>query len=567
MSTSVGPIPSSSVLTTTSPWSRVYGLGSVYAKTLRDSRLAILIVGGLLGALLLSSGVGFGEAYATLESRADLAKLVASLPPALTGVYGNPFPTMIETLGGSIAWKTAASLGLVAAIWSILALSSTLAAESRRGSMELVAVTPLGLRRIAVEKLFAHLTGMLIVMVIVAVTAWMAGALFGTLPGDEIPPVNAIGFALWVGLVALASGAVAFALAPFVGRGAAAGIAGAVLIGGYFLNGYQATVPAFAGLANLTWFGWTVHHQPLIGEPDWLSLGLVALVTIVLFAIGIEAFSRRDLGSTSRIPWPAFPEATLGLRGPTSRSFGERLPLALAWGIGVGVFAFVIGAAARSFGDEIATMSPSTLDLFKSIFPNIDLTSGAGAFLQLVFVEFGFILAGFAAATIVAGWASDETSGRLEELLATPMSRARWAVAGGLGVFAAIVVFAALLAAGVGLGVAIGGGDVVTPVVGTVVLGLYALALAGIGLAVGGLLRTSLAGEVVAAIVILTFVVGLVAPALKLPDWVNQLALTAHLGQPMVGTWDWAGMIACVVLALGGLALAGWGMSRRDVAV
>ena len=82
----------------------------------------------------------------------------------------------------------------------------------------------------------------------------------------------------------------------------------------------------------------------------------------------------------------------------------------------------------------------------------------------------------------------------------------------------------------------------------------------------GGLLRTSLAGEVVAAIVILTFVVGLVAPALKLPDWVNQLALTAHLGQPMVGIWDWAGMVACVVLALGGLALAGWGMSRRDVA-
>ena len=62
----------------------------------------------------------------------------------MTGLYGNPFPTMIETLGGSIAWKTAASLGLTAAIWSVLALSSTLASESRRGSMELVAVTPLG---------------------------------------------------------------------------------------------------------------------------------------------------------------------------------------------------------------------------------------------------------------------------------------------------------------------------------------------------------------------------------------------------------------------------------------
>jgi ABC-2 type transport system permease protein len=565
MSTSVGHVPSPVARTTIAPWSRIYGLGSVYAKTLRDSRLAIIIVGGLMGAFLLSSGVGFGEAYATAESRADLANLVANLPPALTGVYGNPFPTMIETLGGSIAWKTAASLGLMASLWSVLALSGTLAAEARRGSMELVAVTPLGLRRIAIEKLSAHVTGMLIVMAVVAITTWMAAALFGTLPGDEIPPLNAIGFALWVGLVALASGSVAFALAPFVGRGAAAGIAGAVLIAGYFLNGYQATVPAFAPLANLTWFGWTVHHQPLIGQFDWASLALVALVTIVLMAIGVEAFSRRDLGSTTRIPWPGYPEATLGLSGPTSRSFGERLPLALAWGIGVGLFAFVIGAAARSFGEQMANISPSTLEIFKAVFPNIDLTAGAGAFLQLVFVEFGFILAGFAAATLVAGWASDETSGRLEELLATPLSRARWAIGGGLGVFAAIAVFTAILAIGIGLGVAAGGGDIATPVAGTVVLGLYALALAGIGLAFGGVLRTSLAGEVVAAIVILTFVIALIAPALKLPDWVNQLALTTHLGQPMVGVWDWAGMIACVVLAVGGLALSGWGMRRRDI--
>jgi ABC-2 type transport system permease protein len=230
------------------------------------------------------------------------------------------------------------------------------------------------------------------------------------------------------------------------------------------------------------------------------------------------------------------------------------------------VFGFILGAAARSFGDQLASISPSTLDIIQAVFPNIDLTSGAGAFLQLVFVEFGFILAGFAAATFVAGWASDETSGRLEMLLTTPMARARWAIAGGLGVFAAIALFTALLATGIGLGAAIGGGDVGTPIIGTVVLGLYGLALAGIGLAVGGIVRTSIAGEAVAVVVIATFLIALVAPALKLPDWVYQLALTAHLGQPMVGTWDWAGMAACLVLAVAGLALSGWGMRRRDVA-
>ena len=123
----------------------------------------------------------------------------------------------------------------------------------------------------------------------------------------------------------------------------------------------------------------------------------------------------------------------------------------------------------------------------------------------------------------------------------------------------------AVIALGIGIGAALAGFDVVTPVTGTVVLGLYALALAGIGLAVGGVVSTALAAEVIAAIVILTFVIDLLAPALKWPDWVHQIALTSHLGQPMIGSWDWVGMGACVLIAVGGLLLAGWGFSRRDI--
>ena len=78
----------------------------------------------------------------------------------------------------------------------------------------------------------------------------------------------------------------------------------------------------------------------------------------------------------------------------------------------------------RSFADErLDSLSPDTQAIYQQIFPNIDL-NGAGAFLQLAFVTFGIILVGFAAATLVNGWASDETGGRLETLLSTPMSRA-----------------------------------------------------------------------------------------------------------------------------------------------
>jgi ABC-2 type transport system permease protein len=338
-----------------------------------------------------------------------------------------------------------------------------------------------------------------------------------------------------------------------------------VTVGGDLVNGYSASVPAFSSWANATWFGWTVRNQPLAGQFDWPSLVPVALVAVVLFAVGVEVFARRDLGQTTAIPWLRLPAVALGLRGPVSRSFGERLPLALAWGAGIGLFGLVLGASTASFSSALAKVPPETLRLFHALFPKIDLTT-AGGFLQLTFVQLGFIFAGFAAATLIGGWASDETSGRLEMLLTTPLARARWAITSGLGVFAAIAVMTALLALGVGVGVAVGGGGLTIPILGTVVLGLYAAGLAGVGLAAGGVVRTSLAAEAVAVLVIATFLIDLMAPALQLPDWVHQLALTDHMGQPMIGNWDWGGIAACLVLALGGLALSGWGFSRRDVA-
>jgi ABC-2 type transport system permease protein len=551
--------------TTTSAFSRIYGLGSVYAKTLRDSRLALIIVAGLIATFLLSSGIAFGQAYTTIESRLELKALVSALPPAMAGVYGNPFPSAIETLGGSIAWKTAASLGLMAALWSVLALSGTIASEVRRGSIEFVATTPLGKRRIALEKLFAHVTGMAIVVLVTAVCTYVAGT-FGTLPGDAISWTAAFGFALWVGVVALASGSIAFALAPFVGRGPSAAIAGAVLLFGYFANGYQDAAPAFAPFANLTWWGWTVHHQPLVNQFDWTSLVPAVVLMIVLFAVGVVAFARRDLGSVQRIPWPRMPAFALGLGGPFSRSLGERLPLAFWWGIGIGLMGFVFGAAAPSFSKTLQGLSPDTLAMFKAAFPQIDLLSGAGAFLQIAFITFGLILAGFATATLVKGWASDETDGRLEVLLSTPLSRAAWVLRGGLGLYAAIGMMTLVIMVAIGIGsVSAGGADVTTPIIGTLVLGLYALALAGIGIAFGGLVTTAFAGEIIALLVILTFVIDTVVPALKLPDWVQQLALTAHLGHPMVGVWDWPGMGLLTVIAVGGLLLGTWGVNRRDV--
>ncbi|HEV8696381.1 MAG TPA: hypothetical protein VGQ89_01710 [Candidatus Limnocylindrales bacterium] len=549
-------------LTRTSLFRWVYGFGSIFAKTIRDSRRATLAVGLVLGLMLIGVSKAIVSEFATPQSRVELGDVIRAVPPILQGLAGKV--VNVETLGGYVQYKYGTFFPLIASLWSILALSGTLAAEARRGSLEFVAATPITRRRLALQKLLGHVTMLAIASLLIFVSIAVVGS-FATLPGDQIPLEAAAGYTIWLALLALAAGSLAFALGPFVGRGAAAGIAGAVMFGGFITNGYQSAIPALAPFAKLTWFGWTTNHIPLAGVYDWPSLLLVAAVVVALLVVGIEAFARRDIGVTSTIPTPSLPRSVVGLRGPTGRVVGHNLPSALAWGIGLGFFGLVLAGSGRSFVEQLAK-SPDFVRLLQTVFPNTDVAN-VGGFLQLLYLQFGLVLAGLAGATLVAGWASDETSGRLEFLLATPLSRLRWVVSGGAGILVGIAVVIGLAIAGIGIGASITGGDITTPMAGAVVLGLFALAMAGIGVAIGGVFGSGYAAPAAALATVLTWFVDTVAPALRLPDVVHQLAVSAHYGAPMVGRWDLAGIVASVVLALGGVAMGTWGFGRRDLRV
>jgi ABC-2 type transport system permease protein len=536
---------------------RLYGFGSIYGKTIRDSRLAFIIAAGLLGGMALVMGVAISSVFPSPASRLEVDKLIGSMPAALVNLFGKP--EKLGTLGGYMSWKYGAIFALGTALWSILALSSTLASEAGRGSLDFVAVTPFGKRRVAVEKLAAHLTMLGLAMAILAIATTVSSTLFANAAlGDQIPPLSALGFALWVGFIALFFGGVAFALAPVLGRAGAAGVAGLTMMVLWVANGLDTLGP----VAVLSPFRWTADHIALAGEYDWAGLALVGVVAAVLLAIGVEVFTRRDLGITAGLSLPALPAVVLGVRGPISRAFGDQLPRALSWGIGLGIMGALLASLVGPMADQIRS-SPDLLSIFASIFPTFDLAS-AGGFLQL-YVELFYIAAGFAGATLVSKWASDETDGRLEALLATPMARARWVIAGGVAAILAIVVMTVVFAAGIGLGAASGGVAAGDAMVGSTALGLFAVAMVGVGFAIGGLWRTSLAAEITALVVVATYLIDLIAPPLKLPDWVHQLALTAHLGQPMIGAWDPVGIVACLVIAIGGIALGAWGFARRDV--
>lgn len=541
--------------------SRLFGLGSVYGKTLRDSTRAFLLATGLIVLLIVTAGAAVAAAFGTAATRAQAAGLADLLPPIFQGLLGRPIG--LTTMGGFIEWRYIVLFFIIIPIWSILALSATLAGEAARGSLELVATTGQTRRRIALEKLAAHLTAVFLAMVVFAIATWLTGEAFKTLPGDEISIDRAVGYAVLTLVMILLPGSIAFAAAPLVGRGAAAGLAALVMLASYFVNGFRASIPAFDAVAPLSYFTWTADHVPLGGLFDWPSLILPAALIVALFVIGIIGFERRDLADTIRVPAPHLPQFLVGLRDPFGRAFGERIPAALAWGGGLGLYVLLIASGADSMA-ELFDRLPTIRAMLVAVYPSADFES-VGGILQIAFLEFGLVVFGFVAATMIAGWASDETSGRLEVVLSNPITRAAWVVRSGLGTFLAIVLSAVVVALAIGAGAAIEGSDVPTPVIGSFVLALYGLALAGIGIAVGGLLRASAAVPAVIIVTIGTFLLVIFARPLELPEWVANLALTTHFGSPLVGEWDGVGIVASLVIAIGGLLIGAWGFARRDV--
>jgi putative exporter of polyketide antibiotics len=129
----------------------------------------------------------------------------------------------------------------------------------------------------------------------------------------------------------------------------------------------------------------------------------------------------------------------------------------------------------------------------------------------------------------------------------------------------AIAVMTAVMALGVVAGAASQAGSVLDLLPGMAVLGLYGMALAGIGLAVGGLVRPGLAAPVTIVLGLGFYLLDLLGSILKLPDAIVDLALNRHLGRPILGSYDEVGIAVCVALAVGGVLVCAVGMRRRDI--
>src|SRR5664280_118488 len=271
--------------------------------------------------------LGFGSIFPTPAARLEVDKLIGSMPASMVNLFGNAtlMGPKLGTLGGYMSWKYGAMFALGTALWSILALSGTLAGEAARGSLDLVAASPFGKRRIALEKLAAHLTVLCLAMAFVAIMTFVSSNAFGNSAlGDQISISGCIGFAVWAGLIAMCFGGLALALAPLLGRAGSAAVAGIVMMVLWVASGLDIGGP----LVMLSPFHWTVNHVPLAGFYDWTGVAAVGVVAVIFLAIGVDLFRRRDLGVTAGLSFPSLPKDVLGVRGPVARAFGDQLPRA-----------------------------------------------------------------------------------------------------------------------------------------------------------------------------------------------------------------------------------------------
>ena len=560
--TAVAPAPAlaSSVIQAPSLRARLLGLGSIFGKAFRDSRRTAIALGALFALVFIATAAQIAEQFDTAADRLKFAAELQGLPPIFQGMLGEPID--IDRLGGFMSWRILNFMPVMLGIWSVVAMSGLLAVELNRGSMDLLAASPISRARLAFEKLAGYLVALAVSIAILVVGMVVAFAAFSKLPGDAVGIDAILAHSVWLYIAILVPGAVAFAVAPLLGRNQALGIGAVVLFASFVINGFAGSVTAFEHVRGLSYFAITAEHRPLAGRYDWSSIALVGGIIVALLAAGLWVFSRRDLlvavGGRVRLP-----SIGLWLREPFTRAFGERFPAALAWGAFLGVFGLFIATSADQFVKTLGAI-PQIVAMIKQFFPNEDILS-TGGFLQLAFFQEAILAMTLAAGGFVAGWASDESERRLELVLSTPVARGRWAVRSALAVLAAIAVMTAVMAVGVGAGAATQAGDATRPVLGLWVLGLYGMALAGIGLAVGGLIRPSLAAPVTIVVGLGFYLLDLIGSILDLPDAVLGIALNRHLGRPILGVYDEAGMLACAALAIGGVVLCAIGMRRRDI--
>jgi ABC-2 type transport system permease protein len=514
----------------------------------RDRVLVPVSAFGLAAFVALSAQATF-DLFPDLETaQASMAPTLAN--PALVAMYGP-----ISSLGiDSIATFKSVLLGAVfLALLAYVVVRRHTRTEEEAGRLELLGAGVVG-RRAALAA--AVLLGTVAVLLTVVLTiAWsMAVGLDPTGSVALGATWLVIGLS-WVGVTAVAAQLTSST------RGTAGWSLGALAVA-FLVRAVGDTAAADSPARFLSWLsplGWGVKVSPF-GENRFV----VVLLGVALYAgLVLAAFTlldRRDLGAGVLPSRAGHERSTIATPG------GLTLRLArgtlIGWLVAYVVVGLVLGSIAGSVGTFLE--SPEIADLLTA------MGGAAGSITDLYFsteLHFAAVGASALAIALITRMHTEEATGRLEAMLATPMRRVAWALGHvAIAVVAtAVVLVVSATVAGIVHGADAGNvGETVGRLAGAALSTLPAVwvTMAVALLLYGALPR--LTGLAWAAL-ILFLMLGEFGDLLGLPGWLVDLSPFTHLPALPGGALNWTplALLTVVAAAIGAAGLVA--LRRRDI--
>ncbi|TWP36797.1 ABC transporter permease [Leekyejoonella antrihumi] len=524
------------------------GIGVLLRAALRRDRVVLPIVVLLLVLETVANAGLYSSLYPTAADRARLTTASAS-NAAMRALYGPVFD--LSTAGGFTAWRVGGFVATCVGLMAMLLVIRHTRADEETGRTELIRSQPLGRHAVLASALLTCAVGGLAVGVLAAIGLIVLG-----LPVGGSLTLGA-GFTL-TALVFAGVGGVAAQLAERARTARA--LAGSVLGLSYIARAVGDSSTPLHWCSWLSPIGWAERLRPFAGDRVGpAALSIAATIVLVLAAALLE--SRRDLGAGMYPARAGRPRASRALNGIAPLAARLQWAPLTWWAGGLLITGFATGSIASGLLETLRD-TPSALTLLQRM-------GGRGALVDTYFAAVIPTIAVVALAqgvAVIARLSTEESTGRAELLLSTPVNRrAMLAAHVGWALLGAVLLMVAL-GLGLGLGYTAAGGplDQLIGLIGACLAQVPAMWVV-IAAGAGCLGLSARLAPVPWALLVGCVALAWLGPLLRLPGAVMGLSPFSHLTDLPGSQVAWTVLSACAALAGVGLAAAAVAYRRRDI--
>ena len=532
------------------PVARFPGLTPVGLVARRLWRGAVLW-GGVFALMVWALVSQFAKEYPTAADRARLVETMGA-DVGSQAIFGPAHH--LDTVAGYTAYHAVGVLGLVVAVWGLLAATRLLRGEEQAGRWELLLAGQTTRRRATAAAIGGLGIGLL--------TLWAVTAAAAVVVGRSADARFTVSASLFMAVAAVAATGMFLAVGALCSqlvatRRRAAGLAAGIFGVAYLLRAVAASGTSLRWLRWASPLGWVDELHPLTGSRPLALLPILG-ATAALAGLTIVLAGRRDLGASVLPTSDTAAPRTRLLTSPLGLACRLDRGTAAGWIAGLGGGGLILGLSTKTMEDVWANQ-------FGGVFARLGGATGGATYLGLVFLIITLQVA-TAAAGQIAVTREEEAEGYLDHLLARPVARLPWlagrftvaaAALVGAGVVAGLLTWAGAASTGADLRVA----TVLAAGVNVVPAGIFVL---GIGTLLHGL-APRLAVAVAYGLVAWSFLVEIVGASLGASRWLLDTSLLHHLARAPAAPVRWDSAAILVAVGLAAAAIGAIGFIRRDL--